>query len=607
MPERGWGIPHDLLDEAAPFHVVLDRDLTVRQVGSSLRRLCPQLVPGRPVQDSLELVSPRVPLSHDSLLAHTRSLFLLRVRGTELTLRGQVLHDEAADVVVFLGSPWVTSMATIAEMGLTLEHFAISDSIVDYLLLLQTQEAALAQARTLADSLQRSAAELSHQALHDELTGLPNRRLLADRFEQALRAEPRTGARTGLLVMDLDGFKRINDTFGHSYGDDLLVQVGDRLSRQLREGDTVARLGGDEFAVLLPGLHDVDDATTVAEAVRTALEVPFTVAGLDLEVAASVGVALSGDHGEAVDELLRHADMAMYAAKAHGVGVRAYEPGTEAGSAARLVLQGELRRAIRDGELVVHYQPKVASRTGELRGVEALVRWAHPTKGMIPPGDFIPVAEHSGLIGPLTCHILDLALTQAHRWAQDGRTVPVAVNISARNLLDERLPDQVAGLLAEHRVPAERLVLEVTESALMTDLDRSQWVLGRLSELGVGLSIDDFGAGYTSLSQLTTMPITELKIDRSFVEAMTRDRGSAVVVQSIITLGHNLGLTVVGEGVETALERSLLTGMGCDSIQGYHLCRPLPAAAFEAWADGPDTAGATPAPPRGRRADPLAS
>ena len=585
MSDRGWGVPHAILDQASPFHMVLGGDLTVRQVGSSLRRLCPQIVPGCALESVVELVSPRVPLTRDSLIARARSMFLLKVRGVELTLRGQMLYDAAADVMIFLGAPWITKLSTIAEMGLTLEDFAVSDNIVDYLLLLQTQETALAQARTLADSLQQSTAELSHQALHDDLTGLPNRRLLADRFEQALRAEQRTDSRTGLLVLDLDGFKQINDTFGHQYGDDLLIQVGTRLAGPLREVDTVARLGGDEFAILLPGLHSVADAMTMAGMLRATLEVPFLIAGLDLEVDASVGVVLSGEHGQTAEMLLKHADVAMYSAKAQGVGVAAYDAETDGNSPARLVLQGDLRRAIHQDELVLHYQPKISVGDGAVLGAEALVRWEHPTRGLIPPAEFIPVAEHSGLIGALSFHILSAALVQAHAWAEAGRPLSVSVNISARNLLDEQLPQKVAALIALHGVPAELLVLEVTESALMTDPSKAKRVLEELAALDVGISIDDFGAGYTSLGHLTTLPITELKIDRSLVSAMTRDQGSALIVQSIITLGQNLGLTIVAEGVETKEELTLLATLGCDSAQGYHLCHPLSADAFETWAE----------------------
>ena len=585
MSDHGWGIPHVILDQASPFHMVLGPDLTVRQVGSSLSRLCPSITPGRTLEDVVELVSPRVPFALESFRSRARSLFLLKVRGAELTLRGQMLYDVAADVTIFMGAPWITSLSTVGEMGMTLEDFAVSDNIVDYLLLLQTQETALAQARTLADSLHLSAAELSHQASHDDLTGLPNRRLLADRFGQALRAEQRVHTRTGLLVIDLDGFKQINDTFGHQHGDDLLVQVGARLAGPLRKVDTVARLGGDEFAILLPDLHTVADAMTVAHKIRAALEVPFTIAGLDLEVEASVGVVLSGEHGQTADLLLRHADIAMYSAKVHGIGVSAYDPETDGSSPARLVLQGDLRRAMQQEELVLHYQPKISVRDGRVLGVEALVRWQHPTRGLIMPADFIPVAELSGLIGALSCHILNAALIQAHAWAGASRPLAVSVNISARNLLDENLPQTVAALIALHGVPAELLVLEVTETAMMTDPSRAQRVLEELAGLGVRISIDDFGAGYTSLGHLTTMPISELKIDASFVSAMTRDPGSAQVVQSIITLGHNLGLTIVAEGVETEQALELLARLGCDSAQGYHLSPPLATDAFDVWAE----------------------
>src|SRR5664280_1357258 len=366
--------------------------------------------------------------------------------------------------------------------------------------------------------------------------------------------------RAALLLIDLDRFKEINDTFGHHCGDLLLTQVGPRLTAALREVDTVARLGGDEFAVLLPDITDVSAAIGVADKLRAALESPFhiegfdvegfDVEGLDLDVEASVGVVLSGEHGADATTLQQRADIAMYVAKSQNLGVFAYDPAVDGHSPAKLALLGDLRRALDRNELVLHYQPKVSISTGDVIGAEALVRWQHPDRGLVPPDDFIPLAEHTGLIGPLTRYVLDSALGQIRAWADAGRPLTVAVNLSARNLLDERLPAMVAELLTVHGVPAALLELEVTESALMTEQGRAQRLLEKLARLGVAISVDDFGAGYTSLGQLKDLPVRELKVDRSFVTTMTQDRSNALIVHSVVDLGHNLGLTIVAEGVE---------------------------------------------------------
>ncbi len=428
--------------------------------------------------------------------------------------------------------------------------------------------------------------EMEHRALHDALTGLPNRALLADRFDQALRGAERAGTRVGLLLLDLDRFKEVNDTFGHHHGDLLLCQIGLRLAGALRGVDTIARLGGDEFAVLLRDVHRLEDATKVATALLAALTSPFHIEGVEMDVEASVGVVISGEHGHDAITLMQRADVAMYAAKAQHVGVFAYEPGVDGHSATKLAMAGELRRALEGNELVLYYQPKVSMDTAEVVGVEALVRWQHPERGLLFPDDFIPLAENTGLINPLTAYVLDAALARARAWLDAGRPLQVAVNLSARNLHDERFAELVARLLAAHGVPAALLQLEVTESAIMIDPVRARAMLGQLSALGVRISIDDFGAGYTSLGQLTTMPISELKIDRSFVMMMTQDPSNALIVSSVVDLGHNLGLTLVAEGVETEEALTALAGMDCDVAQGYHLCRPIPAEAFDIWCAG---------------------
>ena len=585
-PSAGWGLAAELLDKVFPFHLVLDPELTVRQLGSSLRKLCPGAEVGSPFGAVGRVVTPRGVTDYATMRDRPGALFLLETTSGHLRLRGQVLHDPAADVLVFVGSPWITDLASIGELGLTLEDFAVSDNVVDYLLLLQSQATALTQARDLADRLQESGAELQHQATHDALTGLPNRRLLADRFGQALRLDARAGTSTGLLLIDLDRFKEVNDTFGHHVGDELLQKVGPRMVGELRNIDTVARLGGDEFAVLLPNVGGVAEAERVADRLQAALEAPFHVHGIDLNVEASAGIVISGQHGSDVITLMQRADIAMYAAKSQNLGVSVYHPEADANSAVKLSLLGDLRRAMERDELVLHYQPKVSIRSGDVTGAEALVRWQHPDHGLLLPAAFIPLAERTGLIAPLTRYVLSAALAQARAWLEDGRPLTVSVNLSARNLLDERLPGLVAELLARHQVPASALELEVTESALMTQPDDARRLLQQLATIGVRISIDDFGAGYTSLGQLTALPLTELKIDRSFVMAMNDDQANATIVHSVIDLGHNLGLTLVAEGVETEQALVTLAGFGCDVAQGFHLCPPLPRDAFDTWCAG---------------------
>jgi diguanylate cyclase (GGDEF)-like protein/PAS domain S-box-containing protein len=431
--------------------------------------------------------------------------------------------------------------------------------------------------------------EVEHRALHDSLTGLPNRALLQDRLAQALRTAQREGTVAGLLLIDLDRFKEINDTLGHHYGDQLLAQVGPRLVESLRRMDTVARLGGDEFAVLLPVVQDVESATAVAHKLQVALSRPFHVQGVQLDVEASIGLVISGAHGNDASTLIQRADIAMYVAKKRNLGVSTYDRQIDSNTPQRLALLGDLRRALQDDELFLHFQPKVDLRTGLLCGAEALLRWQHPERGLIPPVDFIPLAENTGLIGALTHRVLDLALTQTRVWADTGHPLQVAVNLSARNLLDEALDTTVSDLLARHGVGAELLKLEVTESAIMTDPTRATELLQRLAAQGLMISIDDFGAGYTSIRQLKELPISELKVDQSFVTDMESDPSNAVIVRSVIELGHNLGLSIVAEGVESRAGLNQLAGYGCDVVQGYFISRPMSADAFEVWRANDDS------------------
>jgi diguanylate cyclase (GGDEF)-like protein len=439
--------------------------------------------------------------------------------------------------------------------------------------------------RQVQRKLDQQRERLLHASMHDGLTGLPNRNLLTDRFEQALREGRRRGTASGLLLLDLDRFKEVNETFGHQHGDDLLRQIGPRLAGALREADTIGRLGGDEFAVLLPAVEDAKGAEQVADRLLATLTEPFVVAGVELNVEASIGIAVSGAHGSEAMELMQRAEVAMYLAKKHSVGVCTYSADVDRVAPGGLALLGQLRRGMDRAELVLHYQPKINLRTGQVCGVEALVRWQHPEHGLIPPDSFIPLAEHTGLIGPLTHHVLEAALTQVRIWAATGLELPVAVNLSARNLVDDRLYDDVVALLDAYGVAAHLLELEVTETTIMTEPVRAARLLGRLHNLGVRIAIDDFGAGYTSLAQLRALPVTDLKVDRSFVMTMDHDPGNALIVHSVIELGHNLGLTAIAEGVETQTALTSLAEYGCDTAQGYHMSRPLPAAAFREWYD----------------------
>jgi diguanylate cyclase (GGDEF)-like protein len=436
--------------------------------------------------------------------------------------------------------------------------------------------------RKIRLQLDRQRVRALHGSLYDALTGLPNRALLADRFEQALRTGRRDGSATGLLLIDLDRFKEINDTLGHQFGDRVLAQIGTRLAGAVPEMGTVARLGGDEFAVVLPAAEGIEGAIAVARLLGTTLAEPFDLDGVDLLVEASIGVVISGIHGDDSATLLQRADVAMYAAKNQGGGVAAYDVNSDQHTTERLALLGQLRRGMALGELFLDYQPKVSLCTGSVTGVEALVRWQHPLRGLVPPGEFIPIAEHTALIVPLTHFVLDTALAQARAWADAGHRIPVAVNISARNLLDESFARQVYELLRRHQIAGDLLELEVTESAIMLKPNTVSHVLHQLRDLGVRIAIDDFGAGYTSLGQLKNLPISGLKIDKSFVLNMHK-HDVAVIVRSVIELGHNLGLSVVAEGVETAAAAIALSGYRCDIAQGYHLCRPLAPDAFLSW------------------------
>jgi diguanylate cyclase (GGDEF)-like protein len=438
-------------------------------------------------------------------------------------------------------------------------------------------------ASQLSAALQNSdlLARLRQEATHDLLTGLPNRALFHERFEE-LRSEA-AGFRGAVLLLDLDGFKEVNDTLGHHNGDALLREVARRLREAAPSSVTVSRLGGDEFALLVPADATGSSPLEFAERLQVALRRPCGLEGVQVDVRASLGIALIPEHGEHSAELLQRADVAMYAAKSLRTPIQVYDPDADHATPGRLALVGELRAAIEAGNLAVHYQPKIDLRDEHVTGAEALVRWAHPVLGMVPPDEFVQIAERTGLIVDLTRLVLDQALTQCRRWSDDRRDMNVAVNVSPRALLAPDFVDEVTRSLLRHAVPARLLTLEVTESSVMSDPDAAIAVLQRLHDLGVRLSVDDFGTGYSSLAYLQRLPVHEVKIDQSFVMTLAGDAGNTAIVRAICDLGHSLGLSVVAEGLEDAESQRVLQSLGCDIAQGYLISRPLAPDALDAW------------------------
>lgn len=437
--------------------------------------------------------------------------------------------------------------------------------------------------------LRATALENARLALLDSLTGLPNRRLLADQMQRAIDKVGGEGARVGLILLDIDRFKDINDTLGHDHGDELLQQVAERLRNALRDDDVVARLGGDEFAILLPDVRTVANAERLARRVRGLFARPFELSDIALHVETSIGVACLPDHAADASSLMRTADIAMYAAKHHRAGVSVYSPSADDSSPARLVLLGELHQALESRrepdatpQLEMHYQPKIELSSQRSVGLEALIRWRHPTRGLLGPGTFVPLAEQSGLIHRVTEFALEESVRQLARWQAQGEAVPVAVNLSAHDVASPAVVDMIELLLAEHGVDASLLEVEITETALVADRSRVVPVLERLGALGVGVAIDDFGTGTTSISQLRDLPVAELKIDRLFVADLGEGgrAGSEVVVQAMVDLAHSFGLRVVAEGVEDEETARTLGRLGVDRAQGFLWARPAPADAL---------------------------
>ena len=437
------------------------------------------------------------------------------------------------------------------------------------------------------EAMRVSVAEQQAQNLRlaywDTLTGLPNRAQFGKAVAQAIAEAGESRAPVAVLMLDLDRFKHVNDVLGYHFGDLLLKAVGERLTQQvMRDGDLVARLSGDEFAVLLRS-GDAALAESVAQRIARAFEQPLTLQEQKVDMGAGIGIACWPDHAADADTLINRAEVAMYAAKHRGSGVLMYDPALDAASAQTLSLLGELRQAVEQDELRLFLQPKLALGTGAVVGAEALVRWQHPTRGLVPPMQFIPFAEQTGFIRQLTLWVFEASAQAWRDLHADGTVLVLSVNLSTRDLLDQDLPAKLERLLLKHRVPAEAFCLEITESAIMDDPDRSLETLKRLSGMGFKLSIDDFGTGHSSFAQLGNLPVDELKIDRSFVMSMESDPKQARIVQSIIDMAHTLDLTVVAEGVEDAKAWDLLRDLRCDQAQGYHMGKPMPANDFLAW------------------------
>ena len=424
--------------------------------------------------------------------------------------------------------------------------------------------------------------KIEYQALHDSLTKLPNRSLFHDRLDQTILTGQREKRFFALVMLDLNRFKETNDTLGHHAGDLVLQETAIRLRNGLRQSDTVARLGGDEFALILPTVADMKSAILTLEKIQALFEEPMTIDGQSVQISPSLGAALFPKDGETAELLLRHADAAMYDAKRRHAGVAVYTADLAPTGKERASLPQELRAGIPAGQLLLHYQPKVDLASDRVTGVEALVRWQHPRHGLLFPGDFIPAAEQSGLIKPLTAWVLTEALRQIKLWEVEGLDLGVSINVSIANLLDEEFPKLVASSLRNASVRPSKLELEISEVGIMVEPPRAIAALTELSELGVNITIDDFGTGYSSMAYLKRLPIAKIKVDRSFVKDMLSNESDAVIVRSIIGLGHTLGLNVVAEGVEDREVWNQLKTLGCDSAQGYCMSRPVPAMEIEA-------------------------
>ncbi len=503
---------------------------------------------------------------HRSSFNAAQTTLSMGAAGLALALTG--IHPAAEKPVAIQGG----DLPKVLLAGVA--YFAVSFLLVEAAIALHSRAPLL---RTLRAALRE------HQAHHDELTGLSNRKLLIRQTNEALGDAARSGARAGFLLLDLDRFKEVNDTLGHAVGDRLLRIVAHRLTHSVRPGDLVARLGGDEFAVLLPSVREVGAAREVAARLRAALSEPIRMESMSFEIEASVGIALYPDDATGFEQLMQHADVAMYLAKERRSGVERYVADSDRNSPARLALLGDLRRGMDRDELELHYQPKVVLETGRTAGMEALVRWQHPVRGLMTPDEFVPLVEQSYLMRDLTFHVVERALAQASQWRHDGLPVQVSLNVAARDLLDVSLAETIGRGLERYKLPPEALLLEINERVLTSEPAYAAAAVEALAALGVALSLDDFGTGYSSLVRLKRLPVSEVKIDPSFISRLLESADDEVIVQSIVDLVRALDIDSVAEGVESAEIAAALRVMGCKAAQGWHFSRPLNAASATAW------------------------
>lgn len=491
----------------------------------------------------------------------------------------KLLHASRLDLPFIIVSGTIGEDRAVAAMKAGAHDYILKDNTKR---LLPAVERELREAEVRRER-RRAEEHVQRLAYSDPLTGLPNRVRFRELVQQAVMAARHEPCPMALLLMDLDHFKDVNDTLGHNRGDGLLQQVGARLRGVLPEPDVVARLGGDEFGVLLQRLAASDDVRHVIKKFQDALEAPFMIDGIPIAVEASIGVALMSEHADNADILLQHADIAMYQAKKMASSYAVYTAKYDRHNPERLGLMAELRDAIEHDQLLLHFQPKVELKSGRIVGTEALVRWQHPRHGLLAPDKFIAAAEQTGLIAPLTRWVLINALSHCQAAIRDGIQLRVSVNLSARSLHDPHLPETIEDALKTTGAEAQQLTLEITESAIVLDPKRAEGVLARLSNMGAGLSIDDFGTGYTSLASIKHLPVNEIKIDKSFITGMLADKKDSMIVRSVIELGHNLGLIVVAEGVETQATLDNLAALGCDEAQGYFISTPQDCEVLKSW------------------------
>ena len=528
--------------------------------------------------------------------AINQNVALLRMKATRFAIYGVVIAT-CAVILATIGTDYVTDKAISIDGFWEAQKNSVALWVLDLMpfvfgfwgqkvsFIISNEVNTLVEEHTgelikKTTDLERQA---MHEATHDALTDLPNRILLRDRLEQSLLAATRGNHLVGLLILDVDSFKEINDVMGHDSGDLLLKHISVRLRELVRSTDTLSRLGGDEFAIVLSVVNNEKDVHEVCNKIQEAFSAPFQLNNMDLEVNASVGAAIFPKHGKDADSLLQKADIAMYVAKDEKRHFHIYDTHTDKSSSKRLSLLSQMRQAIINDEMELYYQPKVEACQHNVVGAEALIRWMHPDHGIVPPDEFIQLAEQSGLIINLTHWVIRKSAIQIENWRKRGIQLSVSVNLSPSSLLDTEFPDFMSGLLANHRLSRDALILEITETTLARDPELALNVLSRLQNLGLQISIDDFGTGYSSLAYMKNIPATELKIDRAFVEYMLEDESDMAIVKSTIDLAHNLRMKVVAEGVEKKDVASKLCELGCDVLQGYFFSRPLPLSDFEDW------------------------